>query len=255
MVSAAVRTLAILETLGEVNAMGLEALARKVKLAKPTLHRFLFTLQELGYVRREPDERWAVTLRMFTAGSRALDHVDLLSASHQVAESLATDLGETVHMGVLDGDSAVYVLKIESRYTIRMYSRVGRRMPLYCTAIGKILLAYSPAEEAAALLDAARLVAFTPKTISTRVCLDAELAEIRKAGFARDDEEHEEGIRCIAAPVFDYTGSVVAAISASWPRFRFDPARESEWAGKVRAAAFAISSILGANHSGEVRLY
>lgn len=245
LVSAAVRTLAILEHLGQKNASGLEELSREVGLAKPTLYRFLLTLQELGYVRRESDDRWAVTLRMFNMGSRALDHMDLLSAAKPVADELAASLGETVHMGVLDDDSAVYVLKIESRYTIRMYSRVGRRMPLYCTAIGKVLLAFSPPAETAALLDSVRLVAFTPNTLAVRSKLDAELVRIRREGFGRDDEEHEEGIRCIAAPVFDYTGAVVAAISASWPRFRFEPASEPEWAAQVKAAAARISAILG----------
>jgi IclR family KDG regulon transcriptional repressor len=245
LVSAAVRTLSILEQLGRRNAIGLEELSRELGLAKPTLYRFLLTLQELGYARRDSDDRWAVTLRMFNMGSRALDHMDLLSAAKPTAEALAAGLGETVHMGVLDGDSAVYVLKIESRYTIRMYSRVGRRMPLYCTAIGKVLLAFSPRAESAALLDSIRLVAFTPNTRSTRPALDEELERIRREGFGRDDEEHEEGIRCIAAPVFDYTGAVVAAISASWPRFRFDTAFEPEWADTIRTAAARISSILG----------
>ncbi len=245
LVSAAVRTLSILEQLGRRNAIGLEELSREVGLAKPTLYRFLLTLQELGYARREFDDRWAVTLRMFNMGSRALDHMDLLSAAKPIAEELAASLGETVHMGVLDGDSAVYVLKIESRYTIRMYSRVGRRMPLYCTAIGKVLLAFSPRAETESLLDSIRLVAFTPNTRSTRPAMEEELERIRREGFGRDDEEHEEGIRCIAAPVFDYTGAVVAAISASWPRFRFDTASEPAWAAQIRAAAARISSILG----------
>ncbi len=252
LVSAAVRTLSILEHLGHQNAIGLEDLSREVGLAKPTLYRFLLTLQELGYARREHDDRWAVTLRMFNMGSRALDHMDLLSAAKPIAEELAAGLGETVHMGVLDGDSAVYVLKIESRYTIRMYSRVGRRMPLHCTAIGKVILAFSPPAERAAQLDGIKLVAFTPNTLATRLSLEAELERIRREGFGRDDEEHEEGIRCIAAPVFDYTGSVVAAISVSWPRFRFDPASEPAWAEQVKSAAARISSILG--YAGAVPL-
>ena len=142
-VSAAARALVVLERLSQQRAIGLEEISREIKLAKPTVYRFLLTLQELGYVRRVDGDRWAITLRMFNVGSRALDHLDLHSASRAIAEELSEDLGETVHVGVLEADSVVYVLKIESRYTIRMFSRVGRRTPLYCSSLGKVLLAFS----------------------------------------------------------------------------------------------------------------
>ena len=193
-VSAAARTLAVLESLSRSRSVGLEELSREINLAKPTAYRFLLTLQELGYARRDKGDRWAMTLKAFNVGSRALDHIDLHSAARPVADALADELGETVHMGVLEGDSAVYVLKVESRYTIRMFSRVGRRIPLYCTAIGKVLLAYSSPRERKAALEGVRLVALTPHTITTRSVLEAELKRIKAQGFAHDAEEHEEGI-------------------------------------------------------------
>ena len=245
LVSAAVRALAVLERLSRQRAIGLEEISRDIKLAKPTVYRFLLTLQELGYVRRVDGERWAITLKMFNQGSRALDHLDLHSAARPVAEALSEELGETVHMGVLEGDSAVYVLKIESKYTIRMFSRVGRRIPLYCTSIGKTLLAFSKEEEREAALKDVRLLAFTKKTLSTRTALNAELARIRKQGYAMDDEEHEEGIHCIGAPIFDYTGAIVATISVSWPGFRYKREEESRKIDRIKAAAAQISELLG----------
>ena len=203
LVNAAARAFAVLESLSRKRSTGLEELSREMGLAKPTVYRFLQTLQELGYARRDENERWAMTFKAFNVGSRALDHIDLYSAARPIAEALAEELGETVHMGVLEGDSAVYVLKIESKYTIRMFSRVGRRIPLYCTAIGKVLLAYSGPEERKAALEGLRLVAFTPKTITTRAVLDVELKRIRVQGYARDAEEHEGGIKCLGAPIFD----------------------------------------------------
>jgi IclR family KDG regulon transcriptional repressor len=244
-VSAAARALVVLEKLSLQRAIGLEEISREIKLAKPTVYRFLLTLQELGYVRRVDGDRWAITLKMFNMGSRALDHLDLHSASRAIAEELSEDLGETVHMGVLEGDSAVYVLKIESRYTIRMFSRVGRRIPLYCTSIGKVLLAYSTDEEREAALKGVRLLAFTKKTLANRVALDAELARIREQGYGLDDEEHEEGIHCIGAPVFDHTGSIVATISVSWPGFRYKREEESAKIDKIKSAAARISAVLG----------
>lgn len=244
-VSAAARALVVLERLSQQRSIGLEEISREIKLAKPTVYRFLLTLQELGYVRRVDGDRWAITLKLFNVGSRALDHLDLHSAARTVAEELSEELGETVHMGVLEGDSAVYVLKIESRYTIRMFSRVGRRTPLYCSSLGKVLLAFSREEEREAALKGVRLLAFTKKTLTTRAALDAELARIRQQGFALDDEEHEEGIHCIGAPVFDHSGSVVAAISVSWPGFRYKREEESAKIDKIKAAAASISAILG----------
>ena len=244
-VSAAARTLAVLESLSAESSMGLEELSRDLGMAKPTVYRFLLTLQELGYARRDENERWAMTFKTFNVGSRALDHLDLYEAARPIAKELATELGETVHMGVLEGDSAVYVLKIESKYTIRMYSRVGRRIPLYCTAIGKVLLAYSGTEERKVALEGVRLVAFTPKTITTRAALDAELKRVAAQGYALDAEEHEEGITCLGAPVFDREGTVVAALSVSWPLFRYENGREEDKAVAVKAAAAKVSAILG----------
>lgn len=245
LVSAVVRVFSVLERMSRERSVGLEELSREIGLAKPTVYRFLQTLQELGYVRRDERDKWAMTLKLFNVGSRALDHLDLYSAARPTAERLSEDLGETVHMGVLEGDSGVYVLKIESKYTIRMFSRVGRRIPLYCTSIGKVLLAYMAEDERRELLKDIKLVAFTPKTIVAREALDCELERIRSEGLAHDDEEHEEGIRCIGAPIFDYTGSIVAAMSASWPRFRWDRGDEAQMAAKVKEAAAKVSGILG----------
>jgi IclR family KDG regulon transcriptional repressor len=245
LVSAANRALAVLEQLSRHRAIGLEDLSKIIKMAKPTVYRFLLTLQELGYARRVDGDRWAMTLKLFNVGSRALDHLDLHSAARPVAEELAEDLGETVHMGVLEGDSAVYVLKIESRFTIRMFSRVGRRIPLYCTAIGKVLLAFIKEDERESALKGVRLLAFTKKTLTTRASLYAELTRIREQGFALDDEEHEQGIHCIGAPIFDHTGAIVATISASWPGFRYQREEESTQVEKIKAAAQRISTYLG----------
>ena len=245
LVSAVVRAFKVLESLSRKPSVGLEELSREVGLAKPTVHRFLQTLQELGYARRDETERWAMTLKPFTVGSRALDHLDLLAVARPIAEELSEELGETVHMGVLEEDWAVYVLKIESKYTIRMYSRVGRRIPLHCTGIGKVLLANATPAGRKALLGSSRLVAFTSKTITTKAALEAELEGIRREGLARDNEEHEEGIHCLAAPVRDREGLVVAALSVSWPDFRYAKGSEAHKIALVKSAAARISAILG----------
>jgi len=245
LVSAAARTLAILERLSASPSLGLEELSRATGLAKPTAHRFLLTLKELGYVRRDERERWAVTLKLFNVGSLALDHLDLHAAARPVAEELAAELGETVHVGVLDGDEAVYVIKIESRYTIRMYSQVGRRVPLYCSALGKVLLAWEDERARAEALGGVRFIPFTARTLRDRAELELELARVRETGWARDDAEREEGIHCLGAPIFDREGRVVAALSVSWPAFRWEGGREAEVAARVKEAADRVSAVLG----------
>jgi IclR family KDG regulon transcriptional repressor len=245
MLSAATRALVVLERLSRQRNSRLEDLSRDIKLANPTVYRFLLTLQRLGYVRRVEGDRWAITLKLFKVGSQALDHLDLHSAARPIAEELSEELGETVHMGVLEGNSAIYILKIESRYTIRIFSRVGRHIPLYCTTIGKNLLAFAQEKDRESALKGIRFQAFTKKTLTTRAALYAELERVREQGFALDDEEHEEGIHCIGAPIFDHTGAVVATISVSWPGFRYDSGPEGEKIDHVKAAAGRISAFLG----------
>lgn len=247
-VNAVFRVFTILERISERKDWNLEELSRAAGLAKPTAYRFLQTLQELGFVRRNGEDRYSLTMKLFAVGSRALDHLDLYEAARPIAQSLADQVGETVHMGVLDGLEAVYVLKIESKYTIRMYSRVGRHLPLYCTALGKCLLAWAEPAALDVALGALHLAVFAPKTIVTRVALESDLEKVRRNGYALDDEEHEEGIHCIGAPVFDNTGAVVAAISTSWPEFRWLPVDEAGVAlraSRIVEAARQVSSVLG----------
>jgi IclR family KDG regulon transcriptional repressor len=243
--SAVERTFMVLDCLSGQASRRMEDIAKGTGLSKATVFRFLHTLERLGYVRCDESGRWAMTLRLFNLGSRALDHIDLIGLARPVAEELRDTIGETVHMGVLDDDQAVYVLKMESKYTIRMHSRVGRHIPLYCTAIGKVLLAWMDEAGRDSALRDCGLVPFTPATVKSRAELEARLAQVRAQGWTADDEEHETGICCLAAPVRDHSGAVAAALSCSWPLFRFDAARKDEYLGHLRRAADEISGRLG----------
>ena len=243
--SAVSRTFTILEKLSLVSSSNLEDLAKATGLAKPTVYRFLLTLRDLGYIHRDEGEKWYLTMRLFSVGSRALDHMELPVVARPIAFRLSQDLGETVHMGILDDGEVLYVLKIESRYTIRMYSRVGRKIPLYCSAMGKTLLAHMSSIDRDALLGELELVPFTPNTIKNRKKLEKELQRIVVEGIAVDAEEHETGITCLAAPIRDHSGVVLAAMSVSWPVFRFDPVMRPEYARQIVSAADEVSAILG----------
>ncbi len=243
--SAVSRTFTILEKLSLVSSSSLEELSKASGLAKPTVYRFLLTLRDLGYVHRDEGDKWFLTMKLFGMGSRALDHMELPVVARPIAFRLSQDLGETVHMGILDDGEVLYVLKIESRYTIRMYSRVGKKIPLYCSAMGKTLLAHASVPAREDLLSSIKIVQFTPNTIKDRANLEKALKKILAEGIAEDSEEHEEGITCLAAPIRDHAGGVVAALSVSWPLFRFDPSMKGHYSSRIKAAAGEISAILG----------
>jgi IclR family KDG regulon transcriptional repressor len=243
--SSVVRTLTIFEELAATRQINLEQLAKRTRLPKPTLHRFMQTLCDLGYVYRDDKDEYSLTLKMFSLASRALEWMDLPARARPLAEKLASELGETVHIGIREEDHAIYVLKVESKYTLRMYSRVGKAIPLYCTAIGKLLLSDFSPDELDRYLDSVSLNPYTAHTITAGEKLRKELANIAAKGLSRDREEHEEGITCLAAPIRDYTGRVIAALSVSWPVFRFRKEGLAAYERAIRGAAESISRLLG----------
>ena len=243
--SAVERTMLILETLSKAEAINLENMAKMTALPKATLLRFLSSLISLGYVYRDSADQYHLTLKMFMVGSRSLSHIDLVSTAKPFAKKLSQELGETVHMGILEDDEAVYVLKEESSYTLRMYSRVGKIIPLYCTAIGKIFLSDMNEHEIENYFREVPLKPYTPKSIRTHHALIEELERTRVRGFSIDDEEHEEKVFCIGVPVRDYTGHIIAAMSVSWPVFRFNQDSFQGIAKKIVDTAEALSKVLG----------
>lgn len=243
--SGVVRTISILEVLAKAGEANLESLSRLTDLPKATLLRFLNTLMALGYVCRDDADRYSLTLKLFALGSRALSHTDLTVKARPFAVRLCKELGETVHMGILEGDGAVYVLKEESSYTLRMYSRIGKVIPLYCTAIGKIFLSQMSEAQLDAYLEGHPLKPYTSHTVKTAEALREQLALIRRRGWSIDDQEHEDDIMCIACPIRDYTGSVIAAMSVSFPLFRFNRADFEKTCERIVSVTGELSAIMG----------
>ena len=244
--SAVERTMSILEAISKSGEVNLETLAKKTSLPKATLLRFLSSLASLGYVYRDDADRYHLTLKMFSIGSRSLKDLDLIKVAEPFARELSKELGETVHMGILEDDQAIYVLKEESYYTIRMYSRVGKAIPLYCTAIGKIFLSEMSEAELSDYFKNHTLRPFTAKSIRTEAALIEELKRIKERGWSIDDEEHEDNIMCLASPIRDNNGHVLAAISVSWPLFRFDRNNFEHEVKRIKEATAEISRIYGA---------
>jgi IclR family transcriptional regulator, KDG regulon repressor len=245
-VAAVARALGILENVdGGVRGTGITELSRRLGLGKSTVHRLCATLEHHGYLVRDPGTgRYRLSLRVFQIGSHALDALDLPARAMPALETLGAATEETVHLAVVDGAEVIFIGKVESPRPLRLYSQVGRRCPAHCTAVGKVLLAYAGSEQRA-LVAARPLKRYTPKTITSAPALDRELEEVRRRGYATDEEEFEEGIRCIAAPVRDYRGRVVAALSVSVPAGRLPRARTASLVEQVLDTARRVSDALG----------
>ena len=243
------RALGILEALVEPSATGhalsLVELARATGLNKATLLRLSEPLQEAGLVGRDGQGHFGLGVGALRLGEAYLAGVDLRAAARPILEELVAESGETAHLVVFDEPYVVYVDKVDSPSTVRMHSRVGGRMPLYCTAAGKAMLAWLPAEIVDRVL-ALPTPARTEHTLASAAAVREDLAVIRERGWSMDDVENEPDIRCVGAAIFDRSGAVVAACSLSGPDQRITPSRAVELGPRVRVAADAIGRRLGA---------
>ena len=260
---AVVKTMKILECLSHERSFGITELARRVstnsdslRMNKSTVYRFLTSLKELGFVRQDPEtDKYSLTLKLFEIGMSVLERLELWREAEPVLKEIAHVTGETVHLATLDESRLVYIGKIESAKTLRvsMMSRVGRTAPTYCTALGKILLAHLPRERKDEILRKEKMVRITDRTITRRADLDRELASILQEGYALDDEEHEIGVRCVAAPVRDNRGIVCAAVSVSVPAVRLPDKEIPRYRRIVVRAAEEISTQMGYRKTAAAR--
>jgi IclR family KDG regulon transcriptional repressor len=252
---AVVKTMNILESLSRERSLGVTELANRItglsgsaRMHKSTVYRFLNSLKELGYVTQDPDtEQYSMTLKLFEVGIAVRERLELWREAQPVIKRIAQATGETIHLATLDEERLVYLGKIESSKTLRvsMMSRVGQSAPAYCTGLGKTLLSHVSPQRVTEILKKEKLVPFTKKTITTRTVLDRELETIRRRGYGIDDEEHEVGVRCVAAPVRDSQANVIAAVSISVPSVRLDYKDIPRFGRIVIQAADEISSRLG----------
>ena len=211
-----------------------------------TLHRQLSHLVQEGLLELRPDHAYVPGLRLLKLASASWARNEFRAVAAPFLEALHRETGETVHLGVLRGREIIYLDKVESRQAVRMNSQIGNASPVYCTGVGKAALAVLDDAALDAVLSGLEFRRFTPQTIANRAALLAELAEIRASGIAFDREEHEPGIRCVAAPVFDAGRTLVAGVSVTGPAYRVGEAELDDWAPRVRHAAGAIMAELSA---------
>ena len=230
---------------GSDGSRGVTELSAELGLAKSTIYKLLQTLLRRGYaVQDSASGRYRLGLKFLELGGVVQSSLSIRTIAHPYLQALMEATNETVQLGILEGHEVVYADKIECARTIRMYSSVGRRSPLHCTALGKVLLS-DQSQDAIRTILGAHLRGFTSRSITTPRTLRAELQQIREQGYAFDDEEFEEGLRCLAAPARDYTGAVVASLGIAGPAARFEPARRPELIKLLKDAAEAVSTGLG----------
>jgi IclR family transcriptional regulator, KDG regulon repressor len=226
------------------DGLTLAQLAAGVPTAKSTTHRYVATLLELGAVRRDGAGRLQLGLRLVELAGALLEGDNLRSAAEPVLHELVARTGETVHLGVPADGHVVYIAKVESPQSVRLVSRIGARIPMHCSAMGKALLARMDEPALALAFERPRDVR-TIHTITSADALHTELVKVRAAGVAIDDEENELGVRCIGTVVLGAGSEPVGAISVSAPANRMTHERCAEIAPAVIGAAGEIARRLG----------
>lgn len=216
-IRAVARAINILEVLGQANGeLSLGQIAGRVGLAKSTVHGLISTLRDFDYVTQSPlTGKYKLGVTLFELGNSVARNWDVRIVSVPYIQNLLEQTGRTVHLAVLDKGEVLYVDKRECHDTLRIVTQVGRRLPAHCSGVGKVLLAYLPINEARRIISQNGLPAFTKKTITDINKLEKELEQIREQGYALDNEEIMDSLRCIAAPIRNHEHKVVASISIS----------------------------------------
>jgi len=230
---------------GERVELSLSDIARALGARPGSIYPIIHTLQAFGYLERDPDtKRFRLGLKFLAIASHILSSLDIREKAKPVLRDLARGLQVNAHLAVLYEDEVLYLDREEAAPSVVLPSVIGRRVPPHCTALGKVLLAHNP-EAAERVLAGGELPKLTPYTIADPRALKEELARVRETGYALDDEEFHEGNFCIAAPLRNYRGTVVAAISVSLAKSRLEHEPQEKFVRAVLAGAETISRAMG----------
>jgi len=223
---------------------GVSEVAQLTGLHKATTHRIMMTLLNGRFLERAPDgERFRLGIRVVELGLGALRGLDLRRAAFPYMQQLVERFDETCDLGIFDRGTVLYVEVVHSQHSLTIAARVGRRLPAYCTASGRVFLAFLPAEVVEPVLNGP-LKPCTAKTTTSLASLKQDLEATRQRGYAMDDEEFEQGIRAVSAPIRDIDGNVIAALSIPGPVHRMPPDRMQEIVDALLEACSAISALV-----------
>lgn len=246
-VQSAERIFQVMEMLADNGEMGLMELSAALGLHKSTVHRLLMSLIYMGYARQdETSQKYMLSYKIVNMAGRILERMDILQIAKPYMERLSALSGEAVHLVQREGNNILYIYKIEAKVgTIRMVSHVGMVHPMYCSGVGKAIMATLPEEEVKQIWNESIIEKKTEKTITDYAQMQEVLAQVRENGYALDDEENEKGVRCIAACLYGYQKEVKYAFSISGPTSRMTRERVAELSVDVRRVQEELSGELG----------
>lgn len=240
------RAMVILRAVSEHDGLSLTDLSIHTDQAAATVYRVLTTLQSHGIVETEGDSQlWHVGSGAFRIGTKFLRRTKLAERSREPMQELMRQTGETANLGVEKQDEVLFLSQVETHQTIRAFFPPGTQSPMHASGIGKALLAFYTPDQVSRVVQTRGLAGFTTLTITSEALLTDDLARTRLRGYSIDDQERADGMRCIAAPIFDAYGAPVAGVSVSGPSFRI-PLSSADHIGRmVRGAAEAITTAIG----------
>jgi DNA-binding IclR family transcriptional regulator len=246
-VKSAQRSLDILELItSRETGLTFNEIGEELSVPRSSLHGLLVTLAGSGWIQFDSSARtYWLGIRTLEAGNAYMRRLSLPEEARPHMHGIREALDETVQLSVLDGRYNVYIAKVDGRQALALASAVGRRLPAHATGVGKVLLAGLPPGAVESLLCSVELECFTDKTLTDHAALQARLETIRTQGYASDDEEFTIGVRCVAVPIRDQTGDVVAAMSVSAPSIRFDEQRSNLALRLLLSAASNLSTAMG----------
>jgi DNA-binding IclR family transcriptional regulator len=233
----------------DVDELGVTELSKRLKLHKNNVFRLLATLESRGYIEQNrATENYRLGLKALELGQTFIKQMGLLRQAKPILEKMVGECNETCYVAIFKEGYVVYLDMVETDMTVRVVSRVGSRLPSYCTAAGKVHLAFMSEEEIDEILPGDTYDVHTETTLATRKDLRRELKRVAEQGYAIDNEELDIGVRCVAAPIRDYTRRIVGSISVSGPTMRLDDHRiEAQLVPLVLSASTELSTRLGYN--------
>lgn len=240
-----VRSMRVLNLFVEHERLSLADIAALSDMPKTSVYRIVGALEKMGFLTKDATGAYRLGLRFLEFGQLVAERLDLRGVALPVMCALRDEVGDAVNLVVRDGKEAVYIEKVDALHPVRVYTRIGRRAPLYAGACSRVLLAYLPDREQEQYMEEVELVPIGAGTITDRQRLRAVLRDTRLNGYTVSHSELETGSSAVAAPVFDHTGNVVAGLSVAGPEANYTPERLPGLIARVTRSANEISRRLG----------
>jgi len=248
------RALEIFELLSSMEGATLTELAKAADQSPSTVYRVLRTLEGRDMIEFEPEaQTWNIGPQAFLIGTRFLHRTSLIGRARPILRRLMEVTGETANLAIERGGQVLFLSQVETQATIRAFFPPGTLSAMHSSGIGKALLAQYPSQRVAQIIRTHNLVKFTSRTLTNPEDLEKDLSETRRRGYSIDDEERNEGMKCVAAPVFDSHEEPIAGISVSGPSSRLPTERLARLGEEVRQSAEDLSRSMGADLSARIQ--